>query len=119
MMASPTVAAHNRRMLLVEAAFVTLLAGAVIYAITALLLRPPDQCRPPAGSGSWRVAHYDVGGETRVVLQRVSGSGTRVLDEHVVATVRCDDPEYDQRFLDAMSIARQRQALFDTEDGTS
>jgi hypothetical protein len=40
-----------------------------------------------------------------------------VLDEHVIATVRSDDPEYDDKFLVAMNAARQRQALFEAEDG--
>jgi hypothetical protein len=52
-----------------------------------------------------------------VALQKVSPSGTDVLDEHVVATIRVDDPRYDERFLAAMATARERQALFEAEDG--
>lgn len=40
-----------------------------------------------------------------------------MLDEHVVATFRSGDPEYDERFLAAMQAARQRLALFEGEDG--
>ena len=75
-----------------------------------------EQRRPSPRSGTWRVVHYDARGQTHVVLQRVPEGGTRVLDEHVVATFPADDPEYDARFLAAMDTARQRQALFEAED---
>ena len=104
-------------MVLVEAAFVVGLLGAMVYAITALLLRPQDQRRPSSQPGTWRAAHYDARGETHVVLQKIAEGGASVLDEHVVATFRADDPEYDDKFLAAMSAARQRQALFETEEG--
>jgi hypothetical protein len=102
-------------MVLVEAAFLIGLVGVVIYAMTALLLRPEEQRSPSSLPGTWRVAHYDAEHETHVVLRKVSGSG-KVLDEHVIATVRVDDPEYDARFLAAMSAARERRALFEAED---
>jgi hypothetical protein len=104
-------------MVLVEAAFVVGLLGVMIYGITLLLMRPQEQRRPFSPSGSWRVAHYDAKGETHVVLQRVPAGGTKVLDEHVVATFPSDDPEYDDTFLKAMNAARQRQALFESEEG--
>ncbi len=104
-------------MALVEAALVFGLLGAVVYAVTALLLRPPDQRRPSSLAGTWRAAHYDAAGETHVVLQKVAEGSTAVLDEHVVATVRTDDPDYDDKFLAAMDAARRRQALFETEEG--
>jgi len=105
-------------MVLVEAAFVIGLLGVMIYGIASFFLRPQgQQHRPSSLSGKWRVAHYDAKQETHVVLQKVSESGTTVLDEHVVATLRCDDAEYDDKFLTAMSIARQRQALFEAEEG--
>jgi hypothetical protein len=103
-------------MVMVEAAVVIGLLGVVIYAITSLLLRPQDQRRPSSLPGTWRVAHYDAKGETHVVLQRISESGTEVLDEHVVAIFRSDDSEYDDLFLAAMNTARQRQALFEAEE---
>ena len=104
-------------MVLVEAAFVIGLVAVVIYAITSLLLRAQDQRRPSSLPGKWQVAHYDAKHETHVVLQRISESGGKVLDEHVVATFPSDDPEYDDKFLAAMNTARQRQALFEAEDG--
>lgn len=104
-------------MVMLEAAVLVGLLGLMIYAITAYLLRSPDQ-RPPAPlAGRWHVAHYDAKGTTHVVLQRVSEGGRAVLDEHVIATISSDDPEYDDKFLAAMSAARQRQALFESEDG--
>jgi hypothetical protein len=104
-------------MVMVEAAFVIGLVGVMIYGIASLFLRPQEQQHPSSLSGTWRVAHYDTRHETHVVLQKVSETGTKVLDEHVVATLRSDDAEYDDKFLTAMSIARQRQALFEAEEG--
>lgn len=40
-----------------------------------------------------------------------------MLGEHHIAMLRVDDPEYDDKFLATMSIARQRQALFETKEG--
>ena len=117
-MALPRPASHNRGMVLVEAAFVVGLLGVMVYAITTLLLRPQDQRRPSSLAGTWRAAHYDAGGETHVVLQKIAEGGTTVLDEHIVATFRTDDPAYDEKFLAAMNAARQRQALFETEEDT-
>lgn len=102
-------------MVIVEAAFVLGLAGVMIYGITLLLLRSRDQSSRQLVPGRWRVAHYDSKQETHVVLQKLAEGG-RMLDEHVVATFRSDDPEYDDKFLAAMSAARQRQALFEAED---
>ncbi len=104
-------------MVMLEAAFVIGLVGVMVYGITMLLLRPQDQRRPSSLPGRWRVAHYDAGHETHVVLQKLPEGGHQVLDEHVVATFRSDDPEYDEKFLAAMDSARQRLALFESEEG--
>jgi hypothetical protein len=85
--------------------------------MASFLLRSASQGPQVSPPGTWRVAHYDVKGETRVVLQKVREGDTRVLDEHVITSVRSDDPEYDDKFLTAMDAARQRQALFEAEDG--
>lgn len=103
-------------MVVVEAAVLVGLLGVVVFAITSFLLRSPDQRHPSSLPGTWRVAHYDADGKTHVVLQKTSESRSTVLDEHVIATVASDDPEYDDKFLAAMSAARQRQALFEAED---
>jgi hypothetical protein len=68
-----------------------------------------------APAGQWRAVHYDVKGQTRISLQKISPGGVRV-DEHVIATIPVDDPDYDAKFLTAMSSARERRALFETEE---
>lgn len=115
--AAPAERSHNRRMVMVEAAFVFGLVGLILYGIFSLLLRPPDQRRPSPRGGTWHVVHFDAGQETHVVLQKVAESGATVVDEHAIATIRSDDPGYDEKFLAAMDAARRRQALFETEEG--
>lgn len=104
-------------MAVLEVVLVLGLLGALVYGVSIALVQPGDRRPPAPSSGSWRVAHYDADGRTRVVLQRVSAAGDRVLDEHVVATVPCDDPAYDDRFLEAMDAARRRRAVFESEEG--
>jgi hypothetical protein len=101
---------------ILEVVVVLGIIGLVIYATVWLLTRPKQQGPPVSGSGRWRASHYDQNGKTLVVLQKISPRGTNVLDEHIIATIRTDDPEYDDKFLSAMSSARQRQALFETEE---
>jgi len=102
-------------MVLVEAAVVVSLVCVVFLGLVRLLARPQDQRRPASTPGHWRTAHYDVKGETRVVIQKVSTTGS-LVDEHVVATIPVDDPDYDARFLIAMNTARERRALFESEE---
>lgn len=102
-------------MVLVEAAFVVGMVSVIVYAAFWLLTRSRAQQRPVAAGGQWRAVHYDVKGQTRVALQRVAPGGAK-LDEHVIATIPVDDPDYDAKFLTAMSSARERRALFETED---
>jgi hypothetical protein len=90
---------------------------AVVVVVTVRVLSSSTH-RPralPAG-GHWRTAHYEVDGATRVVVQRVVPEDATLLDEHLVATVPVDAPDYDARFLEAMARARQRVALFEAED---
>jgi hypothetical protein len=102
---------------MVEAVILIGLVGLLIFWVTSFLLRPASQGPQVSPAGRWRVAHYDAKGETRIVLQKTREGDTRVLDEHVIASVRSDDPEFDGKFLAAMDAARQRQALFEAEDG--
>ena len=102
---------------MIEAALVIGVLGLLIFWVTSLLLRSTSKGPHVAAAGTWRVAHYDAKGETRVVLQKVREGDTRVIDEHVITSIRSDDPEYDDKFLAAMDAARQRQALFEAEDG--
>jgi hypothetical protein len=101
---------------LLEAVVVLTVLGLLVYGTFTVLGRLQSPTTPVSAPGTWRTSHYDRDGETRIVLQKVSRDGARVLDEHVVTTVRIDDPEYDERFLAGMAVARQRQALFEAQD---
>jgi hypothetical protein len=102
-------------MVLLEAALVIGLVWAIVHG-TIRLLADPRGAPSSTAPSRWRPAHYDVRGETRVVLQKVSERDGKVLDEHIIATVPVDDPEYDARFLTAMATARERRALFEAEE---
>lgn len=101
-------------MILVELAFVALL----VWALVSVILRLLDRTREPAPTAPahWRVTHYDVDGETRVVLQKYDDRRDKVLGQHMVGTIPLDDPDYDARFLAVMDSARQRRALFEAEE---
>jgi hypothetical protein len=102
-------------MVMIEAVVVLGIAGLIVYGIIRLLVPSPD--RPSASrAGQWVAVHYDVKGATRVALQKTSPTGASVLDEHIVATIAVHDPEYDTKFLTAMAVARERRALFESED---
>ena len=103
-------------MMLLDAAVVLGLFAVLVYAALRLLVWSGDQQPPASVTGEWRVTHHDRAGVTSVVLQKVSEAG-RVLDEHVIAELPVDDPEYDRKFLAAMSAARERRALFESEEG--
>ena len=103
-------------MVVFEAALVLGVVWLIVFGTIRLLTHTHDQGRPPVRAGQWRTAHYDVQGETRVVLQKISPSGMNVLDEHVIATLPVDDPDYDAKFLTAMATARERRALFEAEN---
>lgn len=103
-------------MVLLEAALVVGIAAVVIYGTVMLLTRSSQDRRARGvGPGVFQVTHYDVKGDTRVVVQKLSPGGTNLLDEHVIATLPVDDPDYDAKFLAAMATARERRALFETE----
>jgi len=106
---------ENVEMVLLEAAFVVVMVSIVVYATIWLLTRSRAHQRPVSPAGTWHAVHYDVKGQTRITLQKVSPSGEKV-DEHVIATIPVDDADYDAKFLAAMSNARERRALFETED---
>lgn len=87
----------------------------LVYGAILLLLRPRSIGRPVLPAGRWAVGHYDADGATHVVLQKVVPGGD-VVDEHVIATIPVDAPDYDAAFLSAMAAARERRALFDVEE---
>jgi hypothetical protein len=100
---------------MLEAAVVVGVLALVVYATIRLLARPPGPTRSAVPAGEWRVDHVDVDGRTRVLLQKVLPGSGQVVDEHVVATIPVDDPDYEAEFLRAMATARERRALFESE----
>ncbi|MGZ4637677.1 MAG: hypothetical protein ACXV2J_01325 [Actinomycetes bacterium] len=102
---------------LLEAVVVLSVVGMIVYAVVTLLTRGAEKPRiMPGAAGSWQPAHYEVGAATRIVVRKVLPDGATVVDEHLVATVAEADPDYDAKFLEAMAIARQRVALFESEE---
>ena len=51
-----------------------------------------------------------------MVVQKVTPASRLVLDEHVIAEIPVSDPDYDELFMTAMATARQRKAIFETEE---
>ncbi len=102
-------------MVMLEGAVVVAVLAVLLYGTVLLVSRASGGSATLAGPGQWHVTHYDVRGQTRVVLQRTRPGSDRVLDEHVVATIPVGDPDYDSRFLAAMSAARERRAVFESE----
>ena len=109
--------ADNGTVAMLEGLLVVGIVGVLLYlAIRALLSSQGQEPHPALTAGQWRTAHYDVGGHTKVVVQKVTPAGTHVLDEHVIAEIPVSDPDYDELFMTAMATARQRQAMFETEE---
>lgn len=101
---------------LVEVVLVLALLALLGYGAARLLTATSDR-RPVASSGGhWCVTHYDRDGRTLVVLQKVAGSGAGIIQEHVVASLVPEDAEFDEKFMLAMEVARERRALFEAEE---
>jgi hypothetical protein len=112
--------AENGLVAVVEGLLVLVVVALVVYGFISWLLKVTGGPAPrenAVSAGRWRSAHYEKQGCTRVVLQKVSPDGNKVLDEHTVATIAPGDPDYEDKFLAAMLAARQRQALFESEEG--
>ena len=106
-------------MAVLEALVVLAVVALLVYALVSRLVGATGGHDPRAiapGTGRWRSVHYDSHGHTRVVLQKLSADGMKLVDEHTVATIRQDDPDYEDKFLAAMLAARQRQAVFESEE---
>jgi hypothetical protein len=101
-------------MAMVEGLLIVGVIGLLVYSVVRALERRPGH--PAVAAGHWRVAHYDVDGHTRVVVHKVRPGSAQVLDEHVIAEIPVNDPEYDELFMTAMATARQRKAIFETEE---
>jgi hypothetical protein len=107
---------ENGWVVLLEVVVVLALVGLGLYTILRALTSHGSTATT-SGPGQWRVTHYDVKGVTRVVVQKLSPGGANILNEHVVATIDTGDPEYDAKFLSATATARERRAMFETEEG--
>ncbi len=97
---------------------VVFVLGGIILLIVLLAQVAFRSARRPAPverGGHWETHHHDVKGVTRVVVRKVSTHGTNILDEHEVATIPVEAEDYDTRFLTAMATARERAALFESE----
>ena len=104
-------------MVLLEAAVVLGIVGVIIYVVISTLMGGLDRPRVLRGAGGrWQVTHFAENNRTHVVVRKVLADGATVVDEHLVATVAEDDPDYDMKFLEAMAQARQRLALFESEE---
>jgi len=102
---------------MLEGLLVVGVIGVLLYLVVqALLSSQGQQPHPALTAGHWRTTHYDVDGHTKVVVQKVTPASTHVLDEHLIAEIPVGDPDYDELFMTAMGTARQRQAIFETEE---
>jgi predicted lipid-binding transport protein (Tim44 family) len=109
--------ADNGIVAMLEGLLVVGIIGLLVYlASRSLLSNQGQEPHPALTAGQWRTAHYDVDGHTRVVVQKVAPAGTHVLDEHVIAEIPVSEPDYDELFMTAMATARQRKAIFETEE---
>ena len=103
--------------LLLQAGFVIGAVVLLVYVLGQLRLRSRGRPATTVRTGRWETHHYDARGVTRVVVRKVSPNGTNVLDEHEVAEIPTEAPDYDTRFMTAMATARERVALFEAEQG--
>jgi hypothetical protein len=109
--------AQNGAMALVEALVVLGVVALIVYAAVVALGDGAQRGRPTTVVGArWEATHHAAGHTTRVVVRKVVPATGTVLDEHLVAVIPDEDPDYDANFLQAMAQARQRVALFESED---
>lgn len=101
----------------VEVLFALGLIALVVYGSAVAVISRQNRGLRLAGTGArWEAAHFAADHTTRVVVRKVVPPTGVVLDEHLVAVVADDDPNYDAKFLEAMAEARQRVALFESEE---
>jgi hypothetical protein len=90
---------------------------AVAVVLVSGYARRAGQPRPlPGAAGRWQVAHFAKAGHTQVVVRKVSPDGVTLVDERLIAAVPEQDPDYDAHFLEAMAQARERAALYQSEE---
>jgi len=89
----------------------------IVYGSIVAVTSRQRQAVPPTIAGArWEAAHFAADHTTRVVVRKVVAATGVVVDEHLVAVVADDDSDYDAKFLAAMAEARQRVALFQSEE---
>jgi hypothetical protein len=110
--------AHNVSMLQVDGVVALGIVGVIIYVTISMLMRGVGQphVRSVAGAAQWQATHFERDGQTHIVVRKVLLDGATVVDEHLVATLAEGDPDYDAKFLEAMAQARERAALFESEE---
>jgi hypothetical protein len=108
--------ADNGTVAMLEGLLVVGIIGVLLYLAIRALLSQGQEPHRALNAGHWRTTHYDVDGHTKVMVQKVTPAGTHVLDEHVIAEIPVNDPNYDELFMTAMATARQRKAIFETEE---
>ena len=94
-----------RAIALVVALVVTLLIAFGAYLVLATLARRRQARMSQAAR--WKLRHFGDRGATVVTASLMLPDG-RVLDEHVVARVAEDDPDWTTRFLAASAVAEER-----------
>lgn len=108
---------ENDSMPRIEVLFALGTVALIVYAmIAAIGSGTQRRARSAIASARWQAAHYAADHTTRVVVRRVAPATGVVVDEHIVAIVADDDPDYHAKFLEAMAEARQRVALFESEE---
>jgi hypothetical protein len=85
----------------------------VVWAVIGTSEQSPRRVAPT--TARWEAAHYAVGPSTHVVVRKKAQATGDVLDEHLLAVIPDDDPDWDMRFLEAMAQARARAALLESE----
>jgi hypothetical protein len=101
---------------LVKVVLLLWLIGVLGYVVSGLARRLTGQRALPGSAGRWQVAHFAKSGHTHVVVRKVSPDGVTLVDEHLIAAVPEQDPNYDAQFLEAMAQARERAALYQSEE---
>jgi len=89
--------------------FTYLIAVALVVACLYLAFTPVRRARLGRlrEKAKWKVQHYSEHGQTIVAVALTTPHGD-VLDEHVVARLRDEDPEWQQKFLLSRQEAEER-----------
>jgi hypothetical protein len=103
-------------MVLLDAVLLLGVVGLAVYVFSGLARGLSGRRELPGSRGHWQVAHFAKAGYTQVVVRKVGADGRSVVDEHLIAAVAEQDPDYDATFLEAMAQARQRAALYESEE---